>query len=56
MFDRKIPKGTAAAKLDITSYYTGIEKNMTDFVADYSGWPACPFEKQLDDVNLGKGF
>lgn len=26
---------------------------MTDFVAAYSGWPACPFEKQLANVNLG---
>lgn len=26
---------------------------MTDFVATYSGWPACPFEKQLGNVNLG---
>lgn len=26
---------------------------MTDFVAVYSGWPACPFEKQLANVNLG---
>ena len=26
---------------------------MTDFVAVYSGWPACPFEKQLGNVNLG---
>jgi hypothetical protein len=26
---------------------------MTDFVAAYSGWPACPFEKQLGNVNLG---
>jgi hypothetical protein len=26
---------------------------MTDFVALYSGWPACPFEKQLGNVNLG---
>lgn len=26
---------------------------MTDFVAWYSGWPACPFEKQLANVNLG---
>ncbi len=25
---------------------------MTDFVAAYSGWPACPFEKQLGNVNL----
>lgn len=26
---------------------------MSDFVAAYSGWPACPFEKQLANVNLG---
>ncbi len=26
---------------------------MTDFVAVYSGWPSCPFEKQLANVNLG---
>lgn len=26
---------------------------LTDFVAAYSGWPACPFEKQLANVNLG---
>jgi hypothetical protein len=28
---------------------------MTQFVADYSGWPACPFEKLLANVNLGYG-
>ncbi len=28
---------------------------MTQFVADYSGWPACPFEEQLANVNLGYG-
>jgi hypothetical protein len=26
---------------------------MSDFVAAYSGWPACPFEKLLANVNLG---
>ena len=26
---------------------------MSDFVAAYSGWPTCPFEKQLANVNLG---
>lgn len=26
---------------------------MSEFVAAYSGWPACPFEKQLANVNLG---
>lgn len=26
---------------------------MSDFVALYTGWPACPFEKQLANVNLG---
>lgn len=28
---------------------------MTDFVANYSGWPACPFEKLLGNVNLAFG-
>ena len=28
---------------------------MTQFVADYTNWPACPFEKQLANVNLGYG-
>ena len=28
---------------------------MTDFVAEYSGWHACPFEKLLGNVNLGYG-
>lgn len=26
---------------------------MSDFVAVYSGWPTCPFIKQLANVNLG---
>lgn len=26
---------------------------MTDYVAAYSGWPSCPFEKELANVNLG---
>lgn len=26
---------------------------MSEFVAAYSGWIACPFEKQLANVNLG---
>lgn len=28
---------------------------MSEFVADYSGWPACPFEKLLGNVNLAFG-
>jgi hypothetical protein len=26
---------------------------MTEYVAAYSGWPACPFENLLGNVNLG---
>lgn len=26
---------------------------MSDYVAAFSGWPACPFEKELANVNLG---
>jgi len=26
---------------------------MSDFVAAYTGWPSCPFIKQLANVNLG---
>jgi hypothetical protein len=26
---------------------------MSDFVAAFSGWPPCPFDKQLANVNLG---
>lgn len=28
---------------------------MGDFVAQYTGWPASPFEQQLGNVNLGYG-
>ncbi len=28
---------------------------MPDYVAEYTGWPACPFEQQLANVNLGYG-
>lgn len=28
---------------------------LTQFVADYSGWPSSPFEKQLGNVNLAFG-
>jgi hypothetical protein len=28
---------------------------MPDYVAAYTGWPACPFEQQLANVNLGYG-
>lgn len=28
---------------------------MTEFVAEYSGWPTCPFEVLLGNVNLGYG-
>lgn len=26
---------------------------MPEFIAKYTGWPACPFEQQLANVNLG---
>lgn len=26
---------------------------MSEYVAAFSGWPACPFEKELANVNLG---
>jgi len=29
---------------------------MTEFVAVYSGWPTCPFEKLLGNVNLAFGI
>lgn len=29
---------------------------MSEFVAVYSGWPMCPFEKLLANVNLGYGI
>ncbi len=28
---------------------------MTQFVADYTHWPSCPFEIQMGNVNLGYG-
>lgn len=28
---------------------------MPDYVAEFSGWPACPFQQQLANVNLGYG-
>jgi hypothetical protein len=29
---------------------------MPEYVAQYSGWPSCPFEQQLANVNLGYGI
>lgn len=28
---------------------------MADYVAAFTGWPSCPFEQQLANVNLGYG-
>lgn len=28
---------------------------MADYIAEYTGWPACPFEQQLANVNLAFG-
>jgi len=28
---------------------------MADYIASYTGWPACPFEQQLANVNLAFG-
>ncbi len=28
---------------------------MPKYIADYTGWPACPFEQQLANVNLAFG-
>lgn len=29
---------------------------MPEYVAEYSGWPVCPFQQELGNVNLAFGF
>lgn len=29
---------------------------MAEYIAEYTGWPSCPFEQQLANVNLAFGF
>lgn len=29
---------------------------LKDYIAEYSGWPSCPFEQQLANVNLSFGI
>lgn len=42
--------------LGITSFFAFFGLTfMAQYVADYIGWPACPFEQELANVNLAFG-